>query len=125
MDATIDNEWRMLYANNPKIQAFAVLKDGEVIWITENFHGLIDSASDLAEAPTSMKEKIEINNVVYKRVTSSPETLVATADNSQGHLLMALVEGNIWVVAWATHDSIPELTVLDLSKTAVQLIHRL
>ncbi|MHA2378281.1 MAG: hypothetical protein ACXADO_03480 [Candidatus Thorarchaeota archaeon] len=125
MDATIDNEWRMLYANNPKIQAFAVLKDGAVVWVTENFHGLVDSAADLTEAPISTKERIEINSVVYRRVISSPETYVATANNSQGHLLMAQVEGRIWVVAWATPDSVPELAILDLSKTAIQLLHQL
>ncbi|MFQ5834134.1 MAG: hypothetical protein ACE5H4_15625 [Candidatus Thorarchaeota archaeon] len=125
MDQTIENEWNLLYANNPKIQAFAVLKDGEIIWVTQNWGGIVDAAADLAEAPTAEKGSIEIGGVKYKTVSSSSDTLVATAGKEQGHLLMALVEGNIWLIAWATSDSVPELTIVDLGKTAIQLIRRL
>ncbi len=124
MDQTISNEWNLLYANNPKIQAFAVLKEGEIVWQTSNWN-LVDVAADLAEAPTAEKGSIEIGGVKYTTVSSSSDTFVATAGKEQGHLLMSLVEGSIWLIAWATPDSIPELTIVDLGKTAIQLIRRL
>ena len=124
MDMTIDNEWNMLYSHNPKIQAFAILKNGEIIWQTSNWD-CVPAAADLADAPSSARENVEIGGVNYKRITSSQESFIATADKDQGHLLMARVEVGTWAIAWATHDSIPELTLIDLSKTAVQFMHRL
>ncbi|MHA2207792.1 MAG: hypothetical protein ACXABV_01355 [Candidatus Thorarchaeota archaeon] len=124
MDMTIDNEWKLLYSHNPKIQAFAILKNGEIIWQTSNWD-CVPAASALADAPSSARESVEIGGVNYKRVASSQESYIATADKDQGHLLMARVEIGIWAIAWATSDSIPELTLIDLSKTAVQFMRRL
>jgi hypothetical protein len=124
MDMTIDNEWNLLYSHNPKIQAFAILKNGEIIWQTSNWD-CVPAAEALNDAPASARESVEIGGVNYKRVTSSQESYIATADKDQGHLLMSRVEAGIWLIAWATHDSVPELTLIDLSKTAVQFMRRL
>jgi hypothetical protein len=124
MDMTIDNEWNMLYSHNPKIQAFAILKNGEIIWQTSNWD-CVPAAASLTDAPASARESVEIGGVKYKRVTSTQESYTATADKDQGHLLMSRVEVGIWLIAWATHDSIPNLTLIDLSKTAVQFMRRL
>jgi hypothetical protein len=59
------------------------------------------------------------------RATSSPESYIATADKEQGHLLMSRIEIGIWAIAWASHNAIPELTFIDLSKTAAQFMRRL
>ncbi|MFX0107397.1 MAG: hypothetical protein ACFE7R_03870 [Candidatus Hodarchaeota archaeon] len=120
---TIDNEWKLLYSNNPKIQAFAVLKSGEIIWQTSNWD-LVSVAKELSEASIKEIPRITISDVKYDRVTSSPEMYIASSEN-QGHLIMALVEKDAWVIAWATQDSAPELAVIDLSKLAVQLMRRL
>ncbi|MFX1261489.1 MAG: hypothetical protein ACFFAZ_05345 [Promethearchaeota archaeon] len=124
MDMTIDNEWNMLYSHNPKIQAFAILKNGEIIWQTSNWD-CVPAAAALTDAPASASESVEIGGVKYKRVTSTQESYIAAADKDQGHLLMSRVEVGIWLIAWATHDSVPELTLIDLSKAAVQLMRRL
>ncbi|MFW9967950.1 MAG: hypothetical protein ACFFEA_12425 [Candidatus Thorarchaeota archaeon] len=124
MDITIDNEWNLLYSYNPKIQAFAILKNGEIIWQTSNWD-CVPAVAELSDAPASARESVEVGGVKYKRVTSSKESYVATADKNQGHLLMSRIEVGIWVIAWATSDSIPELTLIDLSRTAVQLMRRL
>ena len=121
---TIDNEWNLLYSHNPKIQAFAILKNGEIIWQTSNWD-CVPAATALTDAPVSARESVEIGGVEYKRVKSNQESYIATADQNQGHLLMSRVETGIWLIAWATHDSIPELTLIDLSKTAVQFMRRL
>jgi len=124
MDMTIDNEWKLLYSHNPKIQAFAVLKNGEIIWQTSNWD-CVPAAAALTDAPVSARESVEIGGVNYKRVKSSQESYIATADQDQGHLLMSRVEVGIWLIGWATYDSIPDLALIDLSKTAVQLMRRL
>ena len=121
---TIDNEWKMLYSHNPKIQAFAIMKNNEIIWQTSNWD-CVPAVSELADAPISARESVEIGGVKYNRAISSQESYIATADKDQGHLLMARIEVGIWAIAWATHDSIPELTLIDLSKTAVQFMRRL
>lgn len=124
MDMTIDNEWNLLYTHNPKIQAFAILKNGQIIWQTSNWD-CVPAVAEITDAPLSARESVEIGGVQYKRVTSSKESYIATADKNQGHLLMSRIEVGIWAIAWATHESIPELTHIDLSKTAVQLMRRL
>ncbi|MFW9845762.1 MAG: hypothetical protein ACFFD6_03355 [Candidatus Thorarchaeota archaeon] len=125
MDLTIDNEWKMLYSHNPKIQAFAILKNGEIIWVTSNWNNIVDAVSELLDAPKSARDSVTIGGVEYRRVNSTQESYIATADKGQGHLLMALVENGIWAIAWATHDSVPDLTILDLTKSAIQLMRRL
>ncbi|MHA2141483.1 MAG: hypothetical protein ACXADC_05215 [Candidatus Thorarchaeota archaeon] len=124
MDMTIDNEWNLLYSHNPKIQAFAVMKNGEIIWQTSNWD-CVPAAAELADAAASARESLEIGGVKYKRASSSQESYIATADKEQGHLLMSRIEIGIWTIAWATHDAIPELTLIDLAKTAVQFMSRL
>ncbi|MFX0054785.1 MAG: hypothetical protein ACFFAD_07665 [Candidatus Hermodarchaeota archaeon] len=124
MDMTIDNEWNLLYSHNPKIQAFAILKNGEIIWQTSNWD-CVPAAAALTDAPASARESVEIGGVKYNRIKSNQESYIGTADQDQGHLLMSRVEIGIWLIAWATHDSIPELTLIDLSKTAVQFMRRL
>jgi hypothetical protein len=123
MDMTIDNEWKLLYSHNPKIQAFAVLKEAKILWQTSNWD-LVSVSIELANAPGSAAPSVTINNVEYQRIKSSPTSYIASADKDQGHLLMAEVEKDTWVVAWATADSVAELAFIDVAKTAIQLMRR-
>ncbi|NHI83876.1 MAG: hypothetical protein EAX81_06215 [Candidatus Thorarchaeota archaeon] len=125
MDMTIDNEWKLLYSHNPKIQAFAIMKNGEIIWVTRNWNNLVDATESLATASSSGASSISVGGVTYRLVAADDESYIATADKDQGHLLMALVEDDTWAIAWATPDSVPELTIVDLAKTAIQLMRRL
>ena len=120
---TIDNEWKLLYSHNPKIQAFAVLKEAKILWQTSNWD-LVSVSIELANAPGSAAPSVTINSVEYKRIKSNPTSYIATADKDQGHLLMAEIEKDTWVVAWATADSVPELAFIDAAKTAIQLMRR-
>ncbi|NHJ12637.1 MAG: hypothetical protein EAX95_03135 [Candidatus Thorarchaeota archaeon] len=125
MDTTIDNEWKLLYSHNPKIQAFAIMKNGEIIWVTSNWGNLVDATESLATASSSGAPAISAGGVTYKLVAADDQSYIATADSNQGHLLMALVENDTWAIAWATPDSVPELAIVDLAKTAIQLMRRL
>ena len=125
MDTTIDNEWKLLYSHNPKIQAFAIMKNREIIWVTSNWGNLVEATEFLADASSSGLPDISVGGVTYKLVAADDHSYIATAENNQGHLLMALVEDDIWAIAWATPDSVPELAIVDLAKSAIQLMRRL
>ncbi len=124
MESVISHAWELLYASNSKIQAFGVCRGAEVLWQTSNWD-LVPVARELVSAPTEAAPYVTINMVKYVRITSGPDFYVATAEGNQGHFIMSLVEGDLWLVAWATPDAIPELAVIDLGKTAVGLIGKI
>ncbi|RDE10739.1 MAG: hypothetical protein C4K49_12930 [Candidatus Thorarchaeota archaeon] len=123
MSTVIDEEWKNLFQNNPKIQAFAVCRDGTILWQTSNW-SLVEDGRELTTAAETAAASILANGVKYSRIASSPGSYVATSQNN-GHFLMALVEGKTWLMAWATADSVPELAAIDVSRTALKLIGRL
>lgn len=126
MSDPIDDSWKLLYSNNPKIQAFAVCKNSQIIWQTHNLHqNLVNEVEQLTAAPSSASSSVSINGIIYKRVNSSSDSYLATADNKQGHFLMHRIEGMSWVLAWAAPDSVPELTIVDVARTALSLAGKL
>jgi len=46
---------------------------------------------------------------------------VASSGDNQGHLLMARVDDESWIIAWAKDSSIPELAIIDVEKAAIHL----
>ena len=120
MSSTIGNEWTQLYANNPKIQAFAVVKDGTIIWQTENWD-IVEDSKGIIKAIKGEKSKISIGGVKYNRVSTSDDSYIATADNNQGHILVVMIDENVWAIAFAIHTAVPELSIIDVQKTAVEL----
>jgi len=116
----ISDEWKSLFESNPKLQAFAVCKDGRIIWQTSNWD-LVTEAQDLAQAAESAAPSVRANGLKYSRISSSPESYLGVSGGNKGHFLMALVQGETWVMAWASADSIPELAIIDLSRTAIRL----
>lgn len=124
MAEEIERVWNVLYSNNSKIQAFAVSKGSSVLWQTSNWD-LVPDAEVLVSAPGDAASSVKVNGVTYRRVASGPEFYVSTADRSQGHFIMALVDESTWLMAWATADSVPELTVVDLGRAAISLIGKI
>jgi hypothetical protein len=120
MSTTIGEEWNRLYTNNPKIQAFAVCKPSEVIWMTSNWN-IVPDLKNIVNAPLNDAPSVTVNEVVYSKVDSTTESYIASSADKQGHLLIYLIELKTWAVAWATHDSIPELAITDLAMTATKL----
>jgi hypothetical protein len=116
----IGHEWNLLFANNPKIHAFAVTKDGAVIWQTENWN-LVEEIDGILNAADKDASKVSTGGVTYKRVTSSDDSYIATADDNKGHLILILIDENSWAIAFAAPTSVPELAVIDIKKTAIQL----
>ena len=120
MTLVIGHEWNLLFANNPKIHAFAVAKDGAIIWQTENWD-LVEEIDGILKAADKDASKVTSGGVTYKRVTSSDDSYIATADDDKGHLILVLIDENSWAIAFAAPTAIPELAVIDVKKTVLQL----
>lgn len=120
MESAISQQWYQLYENNPKIQAFAVAKGEKIVWQTENWN-LLEDVKLLIDAPKSAASKIIVGGIKYKRVASTQDSYIASAGDDKGHLLMARIDERSWIIAWSEDSSIPELAIVDLTKTAIHL----
>ncbi|MFW9806205.1 MAG: hypothetical protein ACFFFK_05700 [Candidatus Thorarchaeota archaeon] len=120
MALVIGHEWNLLFANNPKIHAFAVAKDGTVIWQTDNWN-LVEDIESILKAADKDESKITTGGVTYKRIASSDDSYIATADDNKGHLILVLIDENSWAIAFAAPSAVPELTIIDVRKTVIQL----
>jgi hypothetical protein len=120
LESAISRQWYQLYENNPKIQAFAVAKGEDIVWQTENWN-LLDDIKRIVVAPKEPASTVSAFGVKYKRVTSTLDTYIGSAADNKGHLLIVRINEHSWVIAWAESTSIPELALIDLSKTAIHL----
>jgi hypothetical protein len=123
MSTAISDEWKSLFESNPRFQAFAVCKDGTIVWQTSNWN-LVSEAKDLVRAPDTAAPSVQANKVKYSRIASSQESYVGTSGGSKGHFLMALVQGKTWLMALVAPESVPELAIVDLSRSAIRLIDK-
>ncbi|MGY5858285.1 MAG: hypothetical protein RTU63_02870 [Candidatus Thorarchaeota archaeon] len=120
MESAISRQWYQLYENNPKIQAFAVAKDGAIAWQTENWD-LTEDIKSIVEAPQKAVGKVSAGGVKYKRVRSAKDFYIGSSDSGEGHLLIVMINDSSWAVAWAEPSAVPELTIIDLTKATIHL----
>jgi hypothetical protein len=116
----IGHEWNLLFANNPKIHAFAVAKDGAIIWQTENWN-LVEDIEGILKAADKDSSNVSSGGVKYKRVSSTDDSYIATADDDKGHLILVLIDESSWAIAFAAPTAVPELAIIDIRKTVIQL----
>ena len=116
----IGQEWNLLFASNPKIHAFAVAKDGAVVWQTDNWN-LVDEIEGILKAADKDASKLTTGGVTYRRVFSSNDAYIATANDAKGHLILVLIDEDSWAIAFAAPSAVPELALIDIKKTAIQL----
>ena len=95
-------------------------KDGAIIWQTENWN-LVEEIDGILKAADKDASKVSTGGVTYKLVTSSDDSYIATADDDKGHLILVLIDENSWAIAFAAPTAVPELAVIDIKKTAIQL----
>lgn len=114
---SISEMWTDLYSHNSKIQAFAVLEDNRIVWQTDNWN-IVGDVDSLLGAISLGKEGLKVGGVYYHTVKSSHDDYISTAADKKGHLLMARVRDNLWFIAWAAPDSVPDLAIIDLKYAA-------
>jgi hypothetical protein len=120
LESAISRQWYQLYENNPKIQAFAVAKDGVIVWQTKNWD-LLEDIKSIVEAPVKASGKVSAGGVKYKRVRSAKDFYIGISESDGGHLLVVQINDSGWVVAWAESSAVPELTIIDITKAAIHL----
>lgn len=120
MESAISRQWYQLYENNPKIQAFAVAKEGEIAWQTENWN-LQDDIKSILRAPETAAGKVSAGGVKYKRVKSAKDYYIGTAGSDKGHLLLVKINDSSWAIAWVESSAVPELAIIDLTKASIHL----
>jgi hypothetical protein len=119
MESAISRQWYQLYENNPKIQAFAIIKGGDVVWQTSNWN-LVEDTKTIIDAAMKGLDKISVGGITYKCMTSNQDSLIGSAGD-KGHLLVVKINDQSWAVAWAESKAVPELAMIDLKKSAVYL----
>ncbi len=119
---SITDAWNYLYSNNPKIQAFAVSEGSTVIWQTDNWN-LVGDIDSIAEVCAKGGLSVKVSGVTYKTRHSTDNSYYASSEG-KGHFLMFRVGKEIdrWVLAWATADSIPDLTMIDLKYACTKMV---
>jgi len=108
-------------ASGQMVQAFGVIKaDGAVLWQSNNW-SLEADAKELVSAVNKQAASITQNQVKYSTMRTSPESLVARSIHGNGILIMARIEGDTWVVAWAAPDAAPDGVYVDVDRAAKAL----
>lgn len=120
LESAISRQWYQLYENNPKIQAFAVAKEGVIVWQTENWD-LLNDIKSIIEAPVKASGHVSVVGVKYKRVRSGKDFYIGSSDSTDGHLLIVQITDSSWAIAKAEASAVPELTIIDITKTAIHL----
>ncbi len=120
-DPVMDAYTQAYNASGQMIQAFGVLKaDGSVLWQSNNWD-LTGDAQSLVAAVANKATSIVQNQVKYTTLRTSPESLVARSITGSGLLVLARIEGDKWVVAWATAEAAPDGVYVDVDRAAKSL----
>ncbi len=120
-DPVMDAYTEAYNASGQMIQAFGVIKaDGSVLWQSNNWD-LTADAKSLVAAVNSRAASVTQNQVKYSTMRTSPESLVARNTGGNGILVLAKIEGDKWVVAWASADAAPDGVYVDVDRAAKSL----
>ncbi len=104
-----------------KIGAFGVITtSGEVLWQSDTWD-LSADAKGLVAAVLGKAASVTQNQVKYVTLKSSPENIVARNVGGNGILVVALIEGDKWVCAWASADGVPNEIYFHVDKAARSL----
>jgi hypothetical protein len=103
------------------IQAFGVVNaSGRVLWQTKNWD-LTADAKNLVAAVAQKAPSVIQNKVKYSTIRSSPDSLVARNVQGSGVLLLAKIDADKWVVAWASPNAAPDGIYVDVDRAAKSL----
>jgi hypothetical protein len=107
------------------VQAFGVITtSGQVLWQSNNWD-LTADAAQLGAAVASGAASVIQNQVKYSTIRTTPDSLVARNVQGSGLLVLAKIEGNKFVVAWAAAEAAPDGTYVDVDRAAKSLKGRI
>ncbi|MCK5152360.1 MAG: hypothetical protein KAQ65_10980 [Candidatus Thorarchaeota archaeon] len=120
-DPVMDAYTQAYNASGQMIQAFGVIRsDGAVLWQSNNWT-LEEDARNLVSAVSKKASSITQNQVKYMTMRTSPESLVARSMQGNGILVLAMIDADKWVVAWASADAAPDGIYVDVDRAAKSL----
>lgn len=103
------------------VQAFGVITTaGQVLWQSNNWD-LTADAAQLGRAVGSSAASVIQNQVKYSTIRTTPDSLVARNVQGSGILVLAKIEGDKFVVAWAAAEAAPDGIYVDVDRAAKSL----
>ena len=103
------------------VQAWGVITlSGQVLWQSNNWD-LTQDAAGLAAALTKGAPSVVQGNVKYSTLRVTPDSLVARSVAGNGILILARIEGDKFVVAWADPSAAPDQVYVDVDRAAKKL----
>ncbi|MHA1637530.1 MAG: hypothetical protein ACTSUO_04830 [Candidatus Thorarchaeota archaeon] len=120
-DPIMDAYTQAYNSSGQMIQAFGVIKaDGSVLWQSNNWD-LSADAQALVAAVSNKATSVIQSQVKYSTMRTGPESLVAKNVTGSGILVLAKIEGDKWVVAWAAAEAAPDGVYVDVDRAAKSL----
>jgi len=103
------------------VQAFGVITtSGQVLWQSNNWD-LTADAPALAAAVTKGAPSVVQNQVKYSTIRTTPDSLVARSVAGNGILILARIDADKFVVAWADPSAAPDQVYVDVDRAAKKL----
>lgn len=120
-DPVMDAYTQCYNASGQMVQAFGVItSSGQVLWQSENW-SLVEDAPQLGRAVSTGASSVVQNQVKYSTLRTTPDSLVARNVQGNGLLVLAKIEGDKFVVAWAAAEAQPDGTYVDVDRAAKSL----
>jgi hypothetical protein len=120
-DVVMDAYTKAYNDSGKMIQAFGVITAaGAVKWQSNNWD-LRAEAKNLVAAVAQKASSVVLNSVKYSTMRSSPDSLVAKNLQGSGILVLAKIDADKWVVAWANPAAAPDGIYVDVDRAAKSL----
>ncbi|MFX0107396.1 MAG: hypothetical protein ACFE7R_03865 [Candidatus Hodarchaeota archaeon] len=120
-DPVMDAYTQAYNSSGQTVQAFGVItSSGQVLWQSNNWDLQADAAQ-LGRAVGSGAASVIQNQVKYSTIRTTPDSLVGRNVGGSGILILAKIEGEKFVVAWASAEAAPDQVYVDVDRAAKSL----
>ncbi len=120
-DPVLEAYTKAYQASNNLVQAFGVITtSGQVLWQSNNWD-LTADAPALSAAIAQRAPSVVQNQVKYSTIRSTPDSLVARSVAGNGILILARIDADKFVVAWAAPNAAPDSVYTDVDRAAKSL----
>ena len=124
-DPVMDAYTQAYNSSGQMVQAFGVINvNGQVLWQSNNWK-LEADAAQLAQAITSGAASVTQNQIKYSTIRTTPDSLVARNVAGNGTLVLARIDADKFVVAWAAAEAQPDGIYVDVDRAAKTLRGRI
>jgi hypothetical protein len=120
-DPVLDAYTQAYNSSGEMIKAFGVITaSGQVLWQSTTWDLQADAAQ-LGRAVTTGAASVTQGSIKYSTIRTTPDSLVARNVAGNGTLVLAKIEGDKFVVAWAAAEAAPDGIYVDVDRAAKSL----